>query len=90
MGSNSHYEPDLNAGKKQRDRSLEEKACTSAKTAIAASFQKNVASNYLLCDLNVMKWESLLILIANEPVFTSAFLLAGDVSARQVRLQLSR
>jgi predicted transcriptional regulator of viral defense system len=37
-----------------------------------------------------MKWESLLALVADEAVFTSAFLLAGDVSARQVRLQLSR
>jgi predicted transcriptional regulator of viral defense system len=37
-----------------------------------------------------MKWESLLGLVANEPVFPSALLLAGDVSARQVRLQLSR
>ncbi|MEI8189651.1 MAG: hypothetical protein WCI75_08035 [candidate division NC10 bacterium] len=37
-----------------------------------------------------MKWESLLGLVANEPVFSSALLLAGNVSARQVRLQLSR
>ena len=37
-----------------------------------------------------MKWESLLGLVANEPAFTSALLLAGKVSAPQVRLQLSR
>ena len=37
-----------------------------------------------------MKWESLLKLVANEPVFSSALLLSGNVSARQVRLQLSR
>jgi len=37
-----------------------------------------------------MKWENLLGLVGNEPVFSSAFLLAGNVSARQVRLQLSR
>jgi hypothetical protein len=37
-----------------------------------------------------MKWESLLGLVANEPVFPSALLLAGNVSVRQVRLQLSR
>jgi len=37
-----------------------------------------------------MKWESLLALVANEPVFPSAMLLAGDVSASQMRLQLSR
>jgi predicted transcriptional regulator of viral defense system len=37
-----------------------------------------------------MKWESLLALVADEAVFTSGLLLAGDVSTRQVRLQLSR
>jgi len=37
-----------------------------------------------------MKWESLLTLIGNEAVFSSALLLAGEVSARQVRLQVSR
>jgi predicted transcriptional regulator of viral defense system len=37
-----------------------------------------------------MKWQSLLELIADEPVFSSALLLSGRVSARQVRLQLSR
>lgn len=37
-----------------------------------------------------MKWEALLGLVGNEPVFSSALLLAGNVSARQVRLQLSR
>jgi predicted transcriptional regulator of viral defense system len=37
-----------------------------------------------------MKWETLLGLVGNEPVFASAFLLAGNVSAPQVRLQLSR
>lgn len=37
-----------------------------------------------------MKWEALLTLVGREPVFSSAFLLAGEVSARQVRLQLSR
>jgi len=37
-----------------------------------------------------MKWESLLRLVANEAVFTSALCLAGDVSAGQVRLQLTR
>jgi len=37
-----------------------------------------------------MKWEALLALVGGEPVFSSAFLLAGEVSARQVRLQLSR
>ena len=37
-----------------------------------------------------MKWQSLLELIAEEPVFSSAFLLSGKVSIRQVRLQLSR
>jgi hypothetical protein len=43
---------------------------------------KNVAAYYLLCHLNGMKWESLLTLVANEPVFTSALLLAG-VEVRQ-------
>lgn len=37
-----------------------------------------------------MKWPSLLALVAGEAVFSSALLLAGDVSAQQVRLQLSR
>jgi len=37
-----------------------------------------------------MKWEALLALVGREPVFSSAFLLAGEVSAGQVRLQLSR
>ena len=37
-----------------------------------------------------MKWESLLALVGNEPVFPSALLLAGRVSVAQVRLQLSR
>jgi predicted transcriptional regulator of viral defense system len=37
-----------------------------------------------------MRWETLLSLAGNEPVFSSAFLLAGKVSAPQVRLQLSR
>lgn len=37
-----------------------------------------------------MKWESLLTLVGHEAVFSSAFLLAGKVSAQQVRLQLSR
>ncbi len=37
-----------------------------------------------------MKWESLLALVANEAVFSSALLLAGEESVRQVRLQLSR
>ncbi len=37
-----------------------------------------------------MKWESLLALVGREAVFRSAFLMAGDVSATQVRLQLSR
>jgi predicted transcriptional regulator of viral defense system len=37
-----------------------------------------------------MKWEALLTIIGNEPVFFSALLLAGKVSAVQVRLQLSR
>jgi predicted transcriptional regulator of viral defense system len=37
-----------------------------------------------------VKWEELLALVADEPVFASALLLAGDVSSAQVRLQLSR
>jgi predicted transcriptional regulator of viral defense system len=37
-----------------------------------------------------VKWEALLALVGDEPVFPSALLLAGDVSTAQVRLQLSR
>jgi predicted transcriptional regulator of viral defense system len=37
-----------------------------------------------------MKFESLLTLVADEPVFSSALLLSGGVSVSQVRLQLSR
>ncbi len=37
-----------------------------------------------------MKWQSLLELVADEPVFSSALLLSGKVSAPQVWLQLSR
>lgn len=37
-----------------------------------------------------MKWQSLLELVTDEPVFSSALLLSGKVSAQQVRLQLSR
>jgi predicted transcriptional regulator of viral defense system len=37
-----------------------------------------------------MKWDQLLRLTAREPVFSSALLLAGGVSAAQVRLQLTR
>jgi predicted transcriptional regulator of viral defense system len=37
-----------------------------------------------------MKYEELLALVGGEPVFSSAFLLAGGVSSRQVRLQVSR
>ena len=37
-----------------------------------------------------MKWQSLLELVTDEPVFSSALLLSGRVSAQQVRLQLSR
>lgn len=37
-----------------------------------------------------MKWQSLLELVAKEPVFSSALVLSGKVSAAQVRLQLSR
>ncbi len=37
-----------------------------------------------------MKWQTLLELVADEPMFSSALLLSGKVSASQVRLQLSR
>ena len=37
-----------------------------------------------------MKWQSLLQVVADEPVFSSALLLSGKVSAPQIRLQLSR
>jgi len=37
-----------------------------------------------------MKWEDLLAIVGDEPLFSSALLLAGPVSAGQVRLQLSR
>jgi hypothetical protein len=37
-----------------------------------------------------MKWESLLAMVGGEAIFSSALLLSGDASARQVRLQLSR
>lgn len=37
-----------------------------------------------------MKWEALLTLVSNEPLFSSALLLAGNASTRQVRLQLTR
>ena len=37
-----------------------------------------------------MQWEALVALVAGEPVFPSALLLAGEVSTAQVRLQLSR
>jgi len=37
-----------------------------------------------------MKWHELLALVGREPVFSASFLLAGEVSAGQVRLQLSR
>jgi len=37
-----------------------------------------------------MKWEELLIIVGREAVFSSSFLLAGKVSAAQVRLQLTR
>ena len=37
-----------------------------------------------------MKWQSLLELVADEAVFSSALLLSGKVSPQQVRLQLSR
>ena len=37
-----------------------------------------------------MQWDDLLALVGREPVFSSAFLLAGEVTPGQVRLQLSR
>ncbi|HJX63252.1 MAG TPA: hypothetical protein VJ860_04790 [Polyangia bacterium] len=37
-----------------------------------------------------MKWQAFLALVADEALFSSALLLAGDVSSAQVRLQLSR
>lgn len=37
-----------------------------------------------------MKWSELLELTVGEPVFSSSFLLAGDVSERALRVQLSR
>ncbi len=37
-----------------------------------------------------MKWESLLALVADEAVFSSALLLSGEDSVREIRLQLSR
>lgn len=37
-----------------------------------------------------MNYESLMALVADEPVFSSALLLSGNESLRQVRLQLSR
>ncbi len=37
-----------------------------------------------------MKWETLLTLVADEAIFSSALLLSGNESVRQVRLQLSR
>lgn len=37
-----------------------------------------------------MKWQVLLELVADEPLFSTALLLSGKVSAPQVRLQLSR
>jgi hypothetical protein len=37
-----------------------------------------------------MEWARLLGLVGDEPVFTSALLLAGDTTASRVRLQLSR
>ncbi|MDP8214381.1 MAG: hypothetical protein RAO92_01450 [Candidatus Euphemobacter frigidus] len=37
-----------------------------------------------------MKWEELLKIVADEPVFTSAFLMTGGISVRDLRLQLSR
>lgn len=37
-----------------------------------------------------MKWENLLEIVADEPVFSSGLLLSGKESAGQVRLQLSR
>jgi predicted transcriptional regulator of viral defense system len=37
-----------------------------------------------------VKWDDLLATVADEPVFSTALLLAGNVSTAQVRLQLSR
>lgn len=37
-----------------------------------------------------MKWNALVALVGNEPVFPAAALLAGNVAPQQVRLQLSR
>lgn len=37
-----------------------------------------------------MKWESLLDLVASEPVFSSSWLMSGEASVTQVRLQMSR
>ncbi|MDA8240960.1 MAG: hypothetical protein M0Z67_11405 [Nitrospiraceae bacterium] len=37
-----------------------------------------------------MKWETLLTIVGSEAVFSSSLLLAGKVSATQVRLQLTR
>jgi predicted transcriptional regulator of viral defense system len=37
-----------------------------------------------------MKWQALLELVSDEPVFSSSLLLSGNVSVQQVRLQLSR
>ncbi len=37
-----------------------------------------------------MKWEELLHIVADEPVFSSGILLAGDLSPNDVRRQLSR
>lgn len=37
-----------------------------------------------------MKWEELLEIVGDEPVFSSAILMAGDVSVQDVRRQLSR
>jgi len=37
-----------------------------------------------------MKWDQLLALVAEEPVFSSGLLLSGEVAEPQVRLQLSR
>jgi len=37
-----------------------------------------------------MKWDKLLEIVGNEPVFSSSILMAGDVSAQDVRRQLSR
>ncbi|NLV30385.1 MAG: hypothetical protein GXY47_04440 [Acidobacteria bacterium] len=49
-----------------------------------------IALYYLFCYISAMKWQSLLELVADEPVFSSALLLSGKLSAPQVRLQLSR